>query len=51
MLLTIAALRDEADTNQGGGDAGGDVNGGCATTREALDGAVGGCATTRAERS
>ena len=64
MLVTITALRREADTDQGGGDADGAVGGsattredshgavgGCATTREGSDGAVGGCATTLAERS
>ena len=51
MLVTITALRRESGLDQGGGDAGGDVNGGCATTREGSDGAVGGCATTLAERS
>ena len=47
MLVTITALRRESGLDQGGGDAGGNVNGGCATTREGSDGAVGGCATTR----
>ena len=51
MLVTITALRRESGLDQGGGDAGGNVNGGCATTREGSDGAVAGCATTRAERS